>query len=112
VRLVSVTFSGNTVLGPTDDATTQGSVTYSGSLELTYQPRPNLTLGANGSVTAERYIGTGDIDYTFAVGAGLSWQINRFVQVDTTYRHDWLEAADASRDYHADTVRLGLTLRK
>ena len=109
-RLVTVTLAGNTQLSPTTDPASSGSVLYSGSLDVAYAWRGNVTLDWISSVTSQRYQGTDEIDTTYDTGVSATWKLNRELQLVASYSHQWLLSTDPALPYQADTVLAELKL--
>ena len=111
-ELTTVTFNTSTTLNPSVDVASSGSVTQKGSVEAAYAWRRNVTFTGNASVSNERFQGTGEVDNTYDLGAGLTWKINRGLQLTAGYVHEWLVSTDATTDYQSDTVKVELRAQR
>jgi hypothetical protein len=109
-RLLTVTLAGNTTLNPSTNVLSSGSVLYTGSLDIAYAWRRNVTFDWVSSVSNEDYQGIGEVDTTFDTGFSATWKLNRELQLVAGYTHQWLVSNDPSLPYQADTVKAELKL--
>jgi hypothetical protein len=109
-RLWTITLSGNTALNPTTDPTSSGSVFYTGSLDVAYAWRRNVTLDWISYVSNEDYQGTGEVDTTYSTGLSATWKLNRELQLVASYTHQWLVSNDPFRPYQSDTIQAAMKL--
>ena len=58
------------------------------------------------------YIGQDRIDKRYAAGLGLTYKINRTVQIKGEFRQDWLRSSISGGDYTASTFLLGLRFQR
>ena len=111
-ELTTVTFDASTALNPSVDLASSGSVTRDGSVEVAYAWRRNVTFTGNASIGNERFQGTGQVDNTYDLGAGVTWKINRGLQLTAGYVHEWLVSTDATTDYQSDAVKVELRAQR
>ena len=52
------------------------------------------------------------IDNRYSVGAGLTYKVDRTVQIKNEFRQDWLRSNVAGVDYTASTFLVGFRLQR
>lgn len=111
--LTAVLFSAYTDFSPTSDPTSSGSVVNDMSVDLDYEWRENVTLGALAGVNHERFRDTDDrTETTYRLGADATWKLNRNIWLIGGYLHEWLDSSEPNADYNSDEVRLTLRLQQ
>jgi hypothetical protein len=60
----------------------------------------------------DNYVGLDRIDKRYAVGAGLTYKLNRSVQLKGEFRQYWLQSNVAGVDYAESVFMLGLRLQR
>ena len=60
----------------------------------------------------DNYVGLDRIDNRYSAGLGLTYKLNRSVQVKGEFRQDWLRSNVAGDDYTASVFTLGLRLQR
>lgn len=60
----------------------------------------------------EDYDGLDRTDKRFSAGAGLTYKLNRFVQIKGDFRQDWVRSNVSGNDYTASVFMLGLRLQR
>jgi hypothetical protein len=110
--LVSLTSKLATSFNPGTDPASSGSVVYDGSVDLTYAYRRNVTIDGTAGVRNEHFQGTGENDWTYRLGLGNVWKLNRNLQLTCGYVHEWLASNVAGRKYTADTLRVDLRMQE
>jgi hypothetical protein len=60
----------------------------------------------------DNYVGLDRIDNRYAAGVGLTYKLNRSVQVKGEFRQDWLHSNVVGVDYTASVFTLGLRLQR
>jgi hypothetical protein len=111
-ELTTVRFDVSTDFNPTTDPASSGSVIYDAAVDLDYEWRENVTLGALAGVNVERFKGTDQKDTTYRVGADATWKLNRNLWLIGGYLHQWLDSSEPDTDYSSDEVRLTLRLQQ
>ena len=111
-ELTTVTTRLATTIDPSTDAASSGSIIYDGSVDLAYAFRRNATANLTAGVKNQRFEGTGRDDWTYTVGVGTVWKVNRGLELAAGYVHEWLESSVAANDYTADTIRFDLRFRR
>jgi hypothetical protein len=69
-------------------------------------------LTGTGSISREQFQGTGEDDYTYDLGLGATWKLNRALWLTATYEHEWYVSSDSSQNYNSDTVKVGLKAQR
>ena len=110
-ELVTVTTRLATAIDPSTDPLSSGSIVYDGSLDLAYAFRRNATVTFTGGVKNQEFEGLGRNDWTYRLGLGTVWTLNRNLELAAGYVHEWLNSSVAANDYTADTLRFDLKLR-
>jgi hypothetical protein len=111
-ELTTVTFDASTTVNPNTNPLSSGSVKREASLQIDYAWRDNVTLTGTGSISREQFEGTGEDDYTYDVGLGATWKLNRALWLTATYAHEWYVSSDPSQNYNSDTVKVGLKAQR
>lgn len=111
-ELSTVTFDTTTTLNPSVDPASSGSVKHDNTVEVAYAWRQNVTFNATAGLTTERFQGTDEVDRTYDLGAGLTWKLNRNLQINAGYVHEWLVSSDATTNYTSDTVKVELRAQR
>jgi hypothetical protein len=60
----------------------------------------------------DNYVGLDRIDKLYTVGAGLTYKLNRSVQIKTEFRQNWLRSNVVGVDYAESIYMLGLRLQQ
>jgi hypothetical protein len=110
--LVSVTTKLATSFNPGTDPASSGSVVYDGTVDLAYAYRRNLTIDWTAGVRNEHFQGTRENDWTYNLGLGTVWKLNRNLQLTSGYVHEWLGSNVAGRKFTADTLRVDLRVQE
>jgi hypothetical protein len=58
------------------------------------------------------YVGNDRLDKRYSAGFGLTYKLNRSVQIKGEFRQDWLQSNAPNADYTASIVMLGLRLQR
>ena len=110
--LVTVTTDIATVVEPSTDPASAGSIAYNGSVDVAYAYRPNITVNAIARLDHQAFADIGGIDRTYHAGAALTWKLNRTLSLTGTYDHEWLVASDPAANYTADSIRVDLRAQR
>ena len=111
-RLTTVTLSGETAFEPTTLLNSSGSTQYSGNLKVAYSLRRNLEVDVGLGVALRNYQGSVDEDVTTTGTAGLAWSLNRNVALTARYSYENLQTNRAGADYSANSIEVGLRMRR
>jgi hypothetical protein len=98
-RLLNIDVAVSTSFSPTADPASAGSIVYDGTIDAAYLLRHNVTTHFLSAVSAERF-DSGGVNYTYSIGAGLDWKLNRSLIVIGRYAHEWT-------DFHTGGNRVG-----
>jgi hypothetical protein len=112
VRLTTVTAAVSTSLSPSANINDNGSVNYSGSLGISRQVRPNLTLDANLTAALQDYDTTGRRDVTLGANAGYTYWFNRFIAATGRVSYQNIDSTNAGSSYDVGAVRFGLRFQR
>jgi len=110
-ELTTVTTDLSTGFNPSTDPASPGSVVYSGSVDLAYAWRPNVTFDLTGSAEYEHFVGLAETDWTYGLGASATWKINRRMQLKAGYLHEWVTSDVPGVAYVSDAVKVDLRLQ-
>ena len=58
------------------------------------------------------YVGNDRLDKRYSVGAGVTYKLNRSLQVKSDFRQDWLQSNAPGASYTASVVMLGLRVHR
>ncbi|MFY9684701.1 MAG: outer membrane beta-barrel protein, partial [Pseudolabrys sp.] len=58
------------------------------------------------------YVGNDRLDKRYSVGAGVTYKLNRSLQVKSEFRQDWLQSNAPGASYTASVVMLGLRVQR
>ena len=111
-RLYTATFTASTAFNAGTDAASSGSVAHTGSVDIAYAWKPNVTVDWTASVEREAFQGTGQIDTTVKAGVGATWKLNRRAYLTGGYTHEWADSTAAGGTYQSDALRVELRLQK
>ncbi len=111
-RLYTVTFTGSTAFNPGTDAASSGSVMHDGAVDVAYAWKSDLTIDWTGSVSDERFQGTGRVDTTVKTGVGATWKLSRRTWLTGGYSHKWAVSTAAGNTYQSDVLSVELRLQK
>lgn len=103
---------GSTLLEGTTTPGESGSILY--STRLTGERRIRADLTAQGALGLDwrDYSGSSGHDLIFSAEGGLTWWLNRYAGITGRLRHEQLKSNLPGRDYHAESVFLGVTLQR
>ena len=108
--LTSVVMTLATSLDESSSATTSGTKTWSGRIDVAHELRENVTLLGGFGVEFEKF--TGGTDTTFASNIGFEWQLNPNLAWTAGYDGTWLDAAVSGGNYNEQRLMTGIVLRR
>lgn len=111
-RLTTVTLSGETAFEPTTLVDSSGSTQYSGDIKIAHSLRRNLEVDAGLGLALRTYQGSGDEDVTMTGTAGLAWSLNRNLALTARYSYENLQSNRPGADYSANSIEVGLRMRR
>ena len=108
-ELTSIVMTLGTSLDETASATSSGSRTYSGRLDLTHTLRENVNLLAGMGVSTTRTeFGAED---TITSKLGVEWQINPELAWTASYDGTWFKAPQSADSYNEQRISTGFVIR-
>jgi hypothetical protein len=108
--LTSVVMTLATTLDESSSATSSGTKTWSGRIDVAHELRENLTLLGGFGIEFEKF--SGGTDTTLSPNFGVEWQLNRNLAWTAGYDGTWFEAASSGGNYNDQRVMTGIVLRR
>ena len=108
--LTSVLLTIATTLNESSSATSSGTKTWSGRVDLTHDLRENVILAGGLGLEVEE--GTGGAANTISSKLGLEWQLNPNLAWTASYDGTWFDAASSGGNYNDQRVTTGIVLRR
>ena len=108
--LTSVVMTLETSLDESSSATSSGTKTRSGRIDIAHELRENVTLLGGFGVEFEKF--SGGTDTTLSSSIGVEWQLNPNLAWTAGYDGTWLEAADSGGNYNEQRLMTGIVLRR
>ena len=108
--LTSVVMTLATSLDKSSSATSSGTKTWSGRIDVAHELRENVTLLGGFGVEFEKF--SGGTDTTFTSNLGFEWQLNPNLAWTAGYDGTWLEAAASGGNYNEQRLMTGIVLRR
>jgi hypothetical protein len=108
--LTSVVMTLATSLDESSSATSSGTKTWSGRIEVAHELRENVTLLGGFGVEFEKF--SGGTDTTFTSNLGFEWQLNPNLAWTAGYDGTWLDAAASGGNYNEQRLMTGIVLRR
>ncbi len=111
-RFTTITATVQTAFAPSTNAGESGSITYGGTLGVTRDVRPNLTLNARVLASLREFEGSDREDRTLQGRFGGEWRLNRSTAILGELGYETVDSTDANSSFEALTARLGLRLQR
>jgi hypothetical protein len=111
-ELTTVTTNLSTGFNPSTNPASPGSIIYAGSVDFAYAWRPDVTFDLTGAAQYEHFVGLGETDWTYGLGAAATWKLNRRMQLRAGYLHEWETSDAAGVGYTSDAVRVDLRMQR
>ena len=108
--LTSVVMTLATSLDESSSATSSGTKTWSGRIDVAHELRENVILLGGFGVEFEKF--SGGTDTTFSSNIGVEWQLNPNLAWTAGYDGTWLEAAESGGNYNEQRLMTGIVLRR
>jgi hypothetical protein len=108
--LTSVVMTLATTLDESSSATSSGTKTWSGRIDVAHELRENLTLLGGFGIEFEKF--SGGTDTTLSPNFGVEWQLNPSLAWTAGYDGTWFEAASSGGNYNNQRVMTGIVLRR
>ncbi|HUG61271.1 MAG TPA: outer membrane beta-barrel protein [Methylomirabilota bacterium] len=111
--LAAFSLRGSTTIEPSAIAGATGSVTHAVDLGFSYAIRPNIVFDAGAGLSYEDYTGFDRSVLTTRVTAGVSWRLNRTVELSLSAGHEVTDERGPGAVDNRDTrVLAAVTLRR
>lgn len=110
--LTSLLFTARTEIYDTTTTDSPGVVAHQAGIEARHAFRTYFVATAGLSYTDNDYISSTINEQILTTIVGAEYFANRDMILYGRYQHDAFDSTQPSSDYHADTVRIGLRLRK
>ena len=108
--LTSVVMTFATSLDESSSATSSGTKTWSGRIDVAHELRENVILLGGFGVEFEKF--SSGTDTTLSSSIGVEWQLNPNLAWTAGYDGTWLEAADSGGNYNEQRLMTGIVLRR
>ncbi len=109
-ELTSVVLTLGTTLGESSSATSSGSKTYSGRMDVTHAMRDNINLLAGFGLSTSKFPGSSDDTITSKLG--MEWQINPDLAWTASYDGTWFKGTTSAENYNEQRITTGFVLRR
>jgi hypothetical protein len=109
--LTTVKLTAATTVGESDQAGVSGVLYRDLGLQVDHSFRRWLIGTLKGGFGIDDYVGSPRTDHRYYFGAGLTYKLNRFVQVKGEARHEWLDSSQTVNDYSANVFLLSLRVQ-
>jgi hypothetical protein len=108
--LTSVVMTLTTMLNESSSATSSGTKTWSGRVEVRHELRENVNLLGGLGLEFEKV--SSGTDTTISPNLGIEWQLNPNLAWTAGYDGTWFEAASSGGNYNDQRVTTGIVLRQ
>jgi hypothetical protein len=108
--LTSVVMTLETTLNESSSATSSGTKTWSGRVDVRHELRENVNL--LGGLGLEFEKGSGGTDTTISPNLGIEWQLNPNLAWTAGYDGTWFGATSSGGNYNDQRVMTGIVLRQ
>ncbi len=108
--LTSVVATLRTSLDESSSATSSGTKTWTGRIDVAHELRENVTLLGGLGVEFEKF--SGGTDTTFTSSLGFELQLNPNLAWTAGYDGTWLDAAASGENYNEQRLTTGIILRR
>jgi hypothetical protein len=109
--LTTVKLTAASTVGESDQANVSGVLYRDVGLEVDHAWRRWLISSLKGGFGIDNYVGLGRTDHRYYLGTGLTYKLNRFVQIKSDISHEWLTSNQPGNDYSAAVFLLSLRLQ-
>ena len=110
-QLTTVTFNSASTIDETATAGQAGIRTYTAGLNVAHTLRQNITLSAGLGIEYEDIIGTSQDDLTFSARLGLSYILNRDMELTGGYRFTRQKSGTPGDGYTENRLTVGVRFR-
>jgi hypothetical protein len=110
--LTTIKFTGKSTVGESTIPGVSGVLYRDAGLQLDHSFRRWLIGTVKVGFGFDDYVGMSREDRRFSAGLGLTYKLNRSVQIKGEFRQDWLHSNVAGNDYTASVFLLGLRFQE
>lgn len=110
--LTNIKLTAATLAGETTVPGTAGILTRNAGVEVEHAFRRWLVGTVKFNYGNDNYVGSNRDDDRFAISAGLTYKLNRLMQVKGEVRQEWLRSTVPGVDYAATVFLLGMRLQR
>jgi hypothetical protein len=108
--LTSVVMTLTTTLNESSSATSSGTKTWSGRVDVRHELRENVNFLSGMGLEFEKV--SSGIDTTISPNLGIEWQLNPNLAWTAGYDGTWFDAASSGGNYNDQRVMTGIVLRQ
>jgi len=109
--LTTVKFSAASTVQEADVPGVSGILSRDAGVQVDHSYRRWLIGSLKAGIGQDEYVGSPRTDNRYYFGGGLTYKLNRFVQIKGEARHEWLVSTQPVNDYSANVFLLGLRLQ-
>jgi hypothetical protein len=109
-ELTAIVLTLETSLNESASATSSGSKTYSGRVDVTHALRENINLLAGVGLSIDK--DTAGTDNTITSKIGMEWQINPELAWTASYDGTWFKGDQSSDSYNEQRIMTGFVVRR
>ena len=109
--LTTVKLTAASSVGESTQPGVSGVLYRDAGLQVDHALRRWLILSLKGGFGFDKYEGDSREDKRFSIGGGLTYKLNRNVQLKGEVRRDWLRSNETGNDYTANIFLIGLRLQ-
>jgi len=110
--LTTVKFTASSTVGESTVPDVSGVLYRDVGLQVDHAFRRWLIGSVKAGFGTDDYVGIGRIDTRYSAGLGLTYKVNRTVQIKGEFRQDWLRSNQPGNDYTASTFLLGMRFQE
>jgi len=110
--LTTVKFSGSSSVGESTQPGVSGVLYRDAGLQVDHAFRRWLIGTVKVGFGLDDYVGMDRTDKRYSVGAGLTYKLNRSMQIKGEVRQEWLRSNVTGNDYNATVFLLGIRLQQ
>ena len=110
-RMTALDFRAKREIGETTVTGASGIIGESFDAGIEHELRRWLGIRLNGGYQHDRFEGAGRTDKIIRFGAGIRYELNRFADLDGSWRYDQRRSDETGHDYHRNRTLLTLRLK-
>lgn len=112
LRGTDVNLFAQTLVDTSTSPGISGSLLHFASIDVTHRIRSDLSLTGKLDLDIRNNKDGSGNDYTIGAQIGATYWINRFVGLDARLRHEFLSSRIAAREYHSNSIYVGMKLQR